>query len=161
MQVIAAMRSSEGGRSTIAPRLLSRFNTIAFLEPSLPRLSRIYQTLVLHKFSDFKEVRISMLYSVVLLFCVRSACIHIVLLSCCLPQDVRSAAENIAAATVALHQAVRQSFRPKPEKPHYLFSMRDTSKVVHGLYQADHRCIEDRDALLKLWYGLSGEANIG
>ncbi|CDJ55936.1 hypothetical protein EMWEY_00000180 [Eimeria maxima] len=30
--------------------------------------------------------------------------------------------------------------------------MRDMSKVVQGLYQADHRSIEDRDILLKLWY---------
>ncbi|CDI82515.1 hypothetical protein EPH_0040020 [Eimeria praecox] len=121
MQLIAAMGAPEGGRTSIASRLLSRFNTIAFLEPPLSRVNRIYQTLVVHKFSDFKE-------------------------------DVRSIAENIALSTVALHQAVRQTFRPKPGKPHYLFSMRDMSKVVQGLYQADHRCIEDRDILLRLWY---------
>ncbi|CDJ49023.1 hypothetical protein EBH_0056020 [Eimeria brunetti] len=121
MQLIAAMGAPEGGRSSVASRLLSRFNTIAFLEPPLPRINRIYQTLVVHKFSDFKE-------------------------------DVRSIAETIAVSTVALHQTVRQTFRPKPGKPHYLFSMRDISKVVQGLYLADHRCIEDRDILLKLWY---------
>ncbi|KAL8440078.1 hypothetical protein Efla_004062 [Eimeria flavescens] len=119
--ILAAMMTPEGGRASISPRLQSRFNIISFQDPSVPQLDRIYQILVVHKFSDFKE-------------------------------DVKNVAENIASATVSLHFSVLQAFRPKPERPHYLFSMRDMSKVVQGLYQADPRCIEDREALLKLWY---------
>ncbi|OEH79493.1 heavy chain 2 family protein [Cyclospora cayetanensis] len=121
MQFLAAMGAPQEGYASIASRLQSRFNTIAFLEPSLSQVIRIYQTLVLHKFSDFKE-------------------------------DVKSIAESIATASIAVHYTVRQTFRPKPEKPHYLFTMREISKVVQGLYQADRRCIEDGDVLLKLWY---------
>lgn len=59
MQFVAAMGAPEGGRASIASRLQSRFNVVAFLEPPLPRVNRIYQTLVVHKLSDFKEVGIS------------------------------------------------------------------------------------------------------
>ncbi|KAL8275155.1 hypothetical protein Esti_000905 [Eimeria stiedai] len=121
LHFLAAMGTPEGGRASISPRLQSCFNIVPFLAPNSAQVNRIYQTLIVHKFSDFKE-------------------------------DVKSIAESIAAATVALHQCVSQAFKPKPEKPHYLFSMRNMSKVVQGLYQADSRCIEDREVFLKLWY---------
>lgn len=147
VQLLTAMGLPEGGRASISPRLRSRFNIVVFLDPNISQINRIYQTLVVHKFSNFKEVgrmpperEREQGWSN---WSYRSL-IRVL-------QDVKGVAEGLATATIALHQSVCQAFRPKPEKAHYLFSMRDISKVVKGLYQADPRCIEDSEVLLKLW----------
>ncbi|PFH37249.1 dynein, axonemal, heavy chain 2 family protein [Besnoitia besnoiti] len=119
-QIVAAMGPPGGGRSVIPMRLQTRFNLINFTDPGEQQVKRIFNTLALHKFSDFKE-------------------------------DIKGAAESIAAATIALYEQVRARFLPKPDKPHYLFNMRDISRVFQGLYQAELHVFEDKDSVLRLW----------
>ena len=38
-----------------------------------------------------------------------------------------------------------------PAKSHYVFNMRDVSKVFQGLYQADKNFYEGKEHILKLW----------
>lgn len=40
---------------------------------------------------------------------------------------------------------------PTPAKSHYVFNMRDVSKVFQGLYQADKNFYEGRENIIKLW----------
>ncbi|KFH07428.1 putative dynein-1-alpha heavy chain, flagellar inner arm I1 complex [Toxoplasma gondii VAND] len=119
-QILAAMGPPGGGRSVIPARLQSRFNLLNFTEPDEQQVKRIFNTLAIHKFSDFRE-------------------------------DIKTNAENLAAATISLFEQVREQFLPKPDKPHYLFNMRDMSRVFQGIYQAEPHVYEDRDSILRLW----------
>ena len=40
---------------------------------------------------------------------------------------------------------------PTPAKSHYIFNMRDISKVFQGLYLADRSFIESKEQIIKLW----------
>ncbi|CBZ54592.1 GF18580, related [Neospora caninum Liverpool] len=119
--ILAAMGPPGGGRSVIPARLQSRFNLLNFTEPDEQQVKRIFNTLAIHKFSDFRE-------------------------------DIKAAAESLAAATICVFGHVREQFLPKPDKPHYLFNMRDMSRVFQGIYQAEPHVYEDRDSVLRLWF---------
>eukprot|EP01064_Diplonema_japonicum_P028148 TRINITY_DN4256_c2_g1_i2.p1 TRINITY_DN4256_c2_g1~~TRINITY_DN4256_c2_g1_i2.p1 ORF type:complete len:4454 (+),score=1223.71 TRINITY_DN4256_c2_g1_i2:62-13363(+) len=43
------------------------------------------------------------------------------------------------------------SLLPTPEKPHYMFNLRDLSKIFQGMSQCFGTALEDFDAVLKLW----------
>ena len=40
---------------------------------------------------------------------------------------------------------------PTPKKTHYIYNMRDISKVFQGLFLADKNYYESKDQLIKLW----------
>ena len=40
---------------------------------------------------------------------------------------------------------------PTPAKSHYVFNMRDISKVFQGLYLADKNFYESKEQIIKLW----------
>jgi len=66
-------------------------------------------------------------------------------------EDVKNLCEPLALATIQLFNIVQEHFLPTPAKSHYLFNMRDISKVFQGLYWADKNFMEGRENLVKLW----------
>ena len=40
---------------------------------------------------------------------------------------------------------------PTPAKSHYIFNMRDISKVFQGLYLANKNFCESKEQIIKLW----------
>jgi len=65
--------------------------------------------------------------------------------------EIKPMAPAVVAATVSLFHAVEHTFLPTPQKCHYLFNMRDISKVVQGMLQADRDFFDSRESLLRLW----------
>jgi len=49
-------------------------------------------------------------------------------------EEVKPIAEIVTQATIIMYQAVVSRFLPTPTKIHYLFNLRDISKVVVSLY---------------------------
>ena len=47
--------------------------------------------------------------------------------------EVKTMGKAMASATLAVYKGVLEQFLPTPEKFHYLFNIRDVSKVVQGL----------------------------
>lgn len=45
-------------------------------------------------------------------------------------EDIKSLGETVTKATIEVYQAVRQKFKPTPTKMHYMFNLRDISKVI-------------------------------
>ncbi|XP_067889058.1 dynein heavy chain domain-containing protein 1 [Heterodontus francisci] len=50
-------------------------------------------------------------------------------------------AKALVSATIELYQKVRDKLRPSPSRAHYLFSMADVGKVLHGLLLMHHSSI--------------------
>jgi len=66
-------------------------------------------------------------------------------------EDVKNLAEPLAVATINLFNIIQEQFLPTPAKSHYVFNMRDVSKVFQGLYQADRNFYENKEQIIKLW----------
>lgn len=67
-------------------------------------------------------------------------------------EDIKGLADPLTTTTMAIYQAICDSFLPTPEKCHYLFNLRDISKVFQGLYCAVPKFYEEKEAILKLWF---------
>ncbi|XP_008419893.1 dynein heavy chain 3, axonemal isoform X1 [Poecilia reticulata] len=54
-------------------------------------------------------------------------------------------------ATMNLYKATIDSFLPTPSKSHYIFNLRDFSRVIRGVLLAPPTHMEDGDKLIRLW----------
>ena len=66
-------------------------------------------------------------------------------------QDVSEKAAGLVKATVAVYNTILEELRPTPAKPHYLFNMRDISKVFQGMLMGDRRKVTTAELLGRLW----------
>jgi dynein heavy chain len=58
---------------------------------------------------------------------------------------------QLPSATMQLHQAVLENLPPTPTKFHYIFSLRDLSRVFQGICQADPQAVGNASVLVRLW----------
>ncbi|XP_063786889.1 dynein axonemal heavy chain 2 [Pseudophryne corroboree] len=66
-------------------------------------------------------------------------------------EEVKPVGDVITQATVELYNGVTQRFLPTPAKIHYLFNLRDISKVFQGMLRA-HRDLHDtKQSITRLW----------
>ena len=65
--------------------------------------------------------------------------------------ELKQLVSGLVQATVQLYEKVTQSFLPTPSKSHYLFNMRDISKIIQGMTLADPVEHDQPDKLLRLW----------
>jgi dynein heavy chain len=54
-------------------------------------------------------------------------------------------------ATIEIYDAVTTSLLPIPSKSHYIFNLRDMSKVFQGLLQPHPESFDNQDAMVRLW----------
>ncbi|KAM9820319.1 LOW QUALITY PROTEIN: dynein axonemal heavy chain 2 [Neosynchiropus ocellatus] len=66
-------------------------------------------------------------------------------------EDVKPIGEVLVQATLELFHAVSGCFRPTPTKTHYLFNLRDVSKVFQGLLRAHPDFHDTKSNLTRLW----------
>lgn len=66
-------------------------------------------------------------------------------------EEIKNLSEFLAIATINVYNIVQDNFLPTPAKSHYVFNMRDISKVFQGLYQADKNFYEGKEHIIKLW----------
>ena len=57
----------------------------------------------------------------------------------------------ILAATTDIYRKAIQKFLPIPSKSHYLFNLRDYSRVIGGIMLVPPNCLKEPDKLIKLW----------
>ncbi|KAK4469213.1 hypothetical protein MN116_006788 [Schistosoma mekongi] len=65
--------------------------------------------------------------------------------------EVKSLADNLTQATIDLYHSVVNKFLPTPTKIHYLFNLRDISKIFQGLLRSSKSYIDTRNSMLRLW----------
>ncbi|XP_075968107.1 dynein axonemal heavy chain 2 [Anarhichas minor] len=66
-------------------------------------------------------------------------------------EEVKPIGEVLTQATLELYYAVTARFLPTPAKTHYLFNLRDMSKVFQGLLRAHPDFHDTKNNIAKLW----------
>ncbi|XP_055994863.1 dynein axonemal heavy chain 3 [Sorex fumeus] len=54
-------------------------------------------------------------------------------------------------ATMAIYKAAVENFLPTPSKSHYVFNLRDFSRVIQGVLLCPHTHLQDVEKLIRLW----------
>ena len=67
------------------------------------------------------------------------------------PHDVRKCTEPIIAAAVEIYGRMSTDLLPTPTKSHYVFNLRDLSKCVQGILQADPGTIRETKQMFRLF----------
>ena len=112
---LAAMTHPGGGRNDVPDRLKSHFLIFNLVPPSLESINDIYGQILTgyfkeNKSPDFEGINLA--------------------------SEGRSVVEKFTNATIALWTKVRKSLLPTPAKFHYVFTMRELSRIFQGLLVA-------------------------
>ena len=59
--------------------------------------------------------------------------------------------KSIVNSTLNLYSMIRMELLPTPEKSHYLFNLRDVSKVFQGMTLVKQATLNSPETLIKLW----------
>ncbi|XP_067137533.1 LOW QUALITY PROTEIN: dynein axonemal heavy chain 7-like [Centruroides vittatus] len=121
VQFLAAMKPF-GTRSNISPRFLHHFFTLGINPFSNETISRIFSILL---FTHFK----------INLF----------------PSEVYSIKDTLVDATLKIYELAVSYLRPTPNKSHYLFNLRDFSKVIQGCCLLQKQSVTGRKIFIRLW----------
>jgi dynein heavy chain len=54
-------------------------------------------------------------------------------------------------ATMDIYGIITTELLPTPTKSHYIYNMRDLSKVFQGVLRADRQFVDSKDAMTRLW----------
>lgn len=66
-------------------------------------------------------------------------------------ESVKIAGREITDTTIDLYNKVINKMLPTPTKIHYLFNLRDISKIFQGLLRSHKEYQSDKPSILKLW----------
>ena len=67
------------------------------------------------------------------------------------PPDFFTTSNNIVQATLYIYKEASQNLLPTPAKSHYIFNLRDFSRVVLGCCLVRKSEVESKRLLLRLW----------
>lgn len=112
MQMICAMGPSGGGRNSITPRFLRHFNVIGITEFDKDSYVSIYAN-VMKWWQNKNDIIINELIS----------------------DDV------IVNMTIDIYHGIKEKLLPTPNKSHYLYNMRDLSKVFQVIINLNIVCL--------------------
>eukprot|EP00102_Acyrthosiphon_pisum_P021804 XP_016659014.1 PREDICTED: dynein heavy chain 6, axonemal-like [Acyrthosiphon pisum] len=68
------------------------------------------------------------------------------------PPNIADSSSEIVQASVEIYLRISEDLLPSPAKPHYVFNLRDLSKTIQGVLQANFITIPDKTHLYRLWY---------
>lgn len=66
-------------------------------------------------------------------------------------EDMKALGDVLVQGTIEVYDTVAANLLPTPDKSHYIFNLRDMSKVFQGLLQSHPDVYDNQDALIKLW----------
>jgi dynein heavy chain len=107
------------GRPNIPNRLNRHFTTVHLFEYDQETIKHVYKCLIDHCYSASG-----------------------------MPEKVKHYSTKIASMCVNLYRSVCKDFKPLPGKSHYLFNLRDLSKVVQGVLSAAETELTDQNVAL-------------
>lgn len=66
-------------------------------------------------------------------------------------EHIQKMDEPIVASTIEIYQRISEELRPTPAKFHYLFNLRDVSKVFQGILMVRPVSIQNPETMARLW----------
>lgn len=66
-------------------------------------------------------------------------------------QDAMQSIQCVVAATLEVYQSATRELRPTPAKSHYVFNLRDVSRVVQGCSLARKESVDSKRFFVNLW----------
>ena len=121
IQFVGAMGPPGGGRNAVTPRYLRHFNVIAISEFSDQTFQHIYEVIVEWWMTRIKS-----------------------------DEQLMEKMNVIVKGTVRIYNTIKRELLPTPSKSHYVYNMRDLSKVFQGMQTINHQ-LKDEKHLLRLW----------
>lgn len=67
------------------------------------------------------------------------------------PDEVKPLGDLMTTATIDMYNTISAELLPTPLKSHYVFNMRDLSRVFQGVLRADQQFVDSKDAMTRLW----------
>ena len=120
--IVAAGARPGGGRNALTPRFTRHFNLFCIPEASRGTLQRIFGSIV----NGFLKAMSFM-------------------------ETVQKVGDGLVMATIDIYNKIIEEKRPTPAKFHYLFNLRDVSKVIQGVLMTKPISISTPEVMAKLW----------
>lgn len=121
IQFVGAMLPPSGDVKDIDPRFLSLYSIFALIPPNQENLERIYKSILEAHVKQFQIM------------------------------EIEAQVSKITQGTLKLYQAIMSELSRTPIKFHYVFNLRDLSRIYEGLCRSTVDKFDTKEKFVRLW----------